>query len=127
MISLASQQCQPISNDSILPLVPSYYTDKRLNDINFNHDKILRVIRSLNPNKAHGHDGPSIRMLKLSCPSVIKTLLIIFPNCLKFGFFKDGWKNSKNKFSIIIALYTSYLLHVPKFLKSSFLILFLNL
>ena len=48
----------------------------------------------MNPNKAHGHDGASVRMLKLSCPSVIKTLLIIFPNCLKFGFFPDGWKNS---------------------------------
>ena len=39
-----SQQCQPISNESILPLIPSYYTDEILSGINFNHGKILRVI-----------------------------------------------------------------------------------
>ena len=27
--------------------------------------KILKVIQSLNPNKAHGYDGVSVRMLKL--------------------------------------------------------------
>ena len=53
----------------ILPLIRSYYTDKRLNDINFNHDKILTVIQSLDPNKAHDHDG-----------------------VLKFGTFPVDWK-----------------------------------
>ena len=82
-----SQQCQPISNESILPLIPSYYTDEILSGINFNHGKILRVIQFLDPNKAYGHDGVSVRLLKLSCPSIINPLLIIFCNCLKFGTF----------------------------------------
>ena len=49
-----------MSNDGILPLIPSYYTDSRLNDTNFNHNKILEIIQSLNPNQANvGHDGVS--------------------------------------------------------------------
>ena len=55
-----------ISNDSILPLIPFYYTDNRLNYINFNCDKILKETQSLNPNKALGHDDVSVRMLKIS-------------------------------------------------------------
>ena len=39
--------------------------DNRLYDINLNHKKILKVIQSLDPNKAHGRDGVSVRMLKL--------------------------------------------------------------
>ena len=31
-------------------------------------------------------------MLKLSCSSIIKPLLIIFRYCLKFGTFPDDWK-----------------------------------
>ena len=55
-----------MSNDGILPLIPSYYTDSRLNDTNFNHNKVLEIIQSLNPNKANaGHDGVSVRMLNL--------------------------------------------------------------
>ena len=46
----------------------------------------------MDPNKAHGHDAVSVRMLKISCPSSIKPLLIIFRNYLKFGTFPDDWK-----------------------------------
>ena len=87
-----SQQCQPISDESILSLIPTYYTDNRLNDVNVNYEKILKVIHSLDPNKTHGHDGVSVRMLKLSPPSFANPLLIIFRNCLKFGTFPDDWK-----------------------------------
>ena len=41
---LISKQCPPVSNDSILPSIPTYYyTNNRLNDINFNYGQILRV------------------------------------------------------------------------------------
>ena len=46
--------------------MPTYCTNKKLNYISFNYDKILKVIQFLDPNKAHGHDGVSIEMLKLS-------------------------------------------------------------
>ena len=71
------QQCQSISNDGTLSLVPSYYQDNRLNDINFKHDKMLKV-QSLDPSKAYGYDGVSASMLKLSCQSIIKPLASLY-------------------------------------------------
>ena len=53
---------------------------------------MVKVIQSLNPNKAYGHDGVSVRILKLSWPCIIKPLLFIFCNCLKYGTFLDDWK-----------------------------------
>ena len=52
---------------------------------------MLKVIHSFDPNKAHGHDVVSVRMLKFSCPSIIKTLLIIFRNCLIFETVPHDW------------------------------------
>ena len=86
------QQCQPISNDSIVTLTPTCYTNKRLNDIIFNYYKILKIIQSLDTNKAHGRDDTSVRMLKLNCPFIIKPLHIILCNCLKLRTFPDDWK-----------------------------------
>ena len=59
-----SQESQPTPNHSILPSMPAYYWINRLNDISFNYDKILNI--NLDPNKAHGHDGVSVKMLKFS-------------------------------------------------------------
>ena len=127
-----SQQYQPISNNSILLLIPFYYTDNRLNDINFKHDKMLKVIQSLYPNKAHGYDCVSVRMLEFHFPSIIKVLLIILCNCLKFGTFPGIWKKcnivsehekGNKQLPIVITLYPSYL-YAPKFLKSLFNVIF---
>ena len=49
-------------------------------------------MQSLDGNKAHGYDGISMRMLKLSSPFIIKPLSIIFQNCLKSGILPDDWK-----------------------------------
>ena len=85
-----SQKYEPLSNGIILTLIPFYYTDNRSKDINFSYENILKTIQSLDSNKAHGHDGASAKMLKLSCPSTIKPLLIIFRNCSKIWNF-SGW------------------------------------
>ena len=69
-----SKQCQP------LPKSNTYHTENRLNDITFDNKKLLKIIQSLDANKSHGYDGVSIRMLKLSSPSVIKPLSNIFQN-----------------------------------------------
>ena len=53
---------------------------------------ILKVIESLNPNKAHGHDGVAARLFNLSRLFIIKPLLIKFYNCLKIRTFADDWK-----------------------------------
>ena len=56
--------------------------------------KLLKLIQVLNSTKAHGHDGISIRMLKLCGPSVIKSLSLLFNNCLRDGVFPNGWKKT---------------------------------
>ena len=59
-----------------------YKTNKRLFVLNIKKNDILKIIRKLNVNKAHGHDDISIRMLKI-CDSVItEPLSIIFKNCI---------------------------------------------
>ena len=55
-------------------------------------EKILAIIRSLNPNKAHDWNEISIRMIKLSDVSLVTPLKIIFTNCLRNGVFPEVWK-----------------------------------
>ena len=57
-------QCTPLTNNSILPSTISFKTQSRLSSVNFEKEDILKIIRNLNVNKAHGHDNISIRMLK---------------------------------------------------------------
>ena len=68
----------------------------QLNDITFDNEKLLKIIQSLDANKAHGSDGISIRMQKLSSPPIIKPLSIIFQNCMISGIFPDDWKKGNN-------------------------------
>ena len=60
-----ASQCTPISNNSVLPSRKSSKTNKRLQKLNIKEDDILKIIRKLNVNKAHGHDDISIKMLKI--------------------------------------------------------------
>ena len=53
---------------------------------------IRDIIKNLDPNKAHGHDMTSIRMLKLCGYSIQKSLKITFINYLKEDVFPDKWK-----------------------------------
>ena len=59
-----------------------------INEFSISDEKILNIIRSLNPNKAHGWDEISVRMIKLSDAALITPLKIIFTNCLRRGFFQ---------------------------------------
>ena len=60
-----------------------------ISDFPISDEKILNIIRSLNPNKAHGWDGISVRMIKLSDAALVVPLKIIFENCLRCGVFPD--------------------------------------
>ena len=57
-------QCSAIDTGSIIhnhaPVVPTV-----LEDVFISEDKILKIIRSLNSNKAHGWDEISLRMIRL--------------------------------------------------------------
>ena len=66
-------------------------TDKRLRTINFTTDNIEKIIESLNPNKAHGHDNISIGMFKICGDTICKPLELIFKQALTTGLFSSEW------------------------------------
>ena len=69
-------------------------TQARLRSLDYNEGKILEIIRALNINKSHGHNGISIRMIKIGDESLLKTFLILFKNSLKLSYYSDIWKKS---------------------------------
>ena len=73
-----SKQCSIIENGSKLPSNLVYHTNEKLSDIVFNSKDTGKVISGLDPNKAHGHDIISIRMLKMCAESIHELLEHIF-------------------------------------------------
>ena len=60
----------------------------------FTKDDISKIIKNLNPNKAHDFDMISIRMLKICGDSILKPLELIFKSCLENGKFPIEWKKA---------------------------------
>ena len=56
-----------------------------------------KIIRFLNVNKAHGHDGILVRMIKMCDESLVQPLSLIFKGCIDTGVYPDTWK----KFNIV--------------------------
>ena len=90
--SFFADQCSLMSNASKLPSNFTLYTDNRLSTVTFSQDDIGKIIQNLNPNKAHGHDNISIRMLKICGSSIYGPLELIFKEALSTGLFPSNWK-----------------------------------
>ena len=86
-----SQQCKPLINNSVLPILRSL-TNKKINHVTIGNDDIISLIRKINPNKATGSDEISGQMLLLCDESVILPLRIIFTNILSTSLYPDMWK-----------------------------------
>ena len=84
----------PITNDSLLPSFLNLNLTSNLSVINFTDDDILKIIRSLNINKAHGHDDISIRMIKICDKAILEPLSLIYKNCIDTGIFPGSWKKT---------------------------------
>ena len=67
-----ADQCSIVSNNSELPATRTKKTQESLSTINFSTDDILKIIRNLDPNKAHGHDIISILMIKICDTSICR-------------------------------------------------------
>ena len=87
------EQCSIYDNGSTLP---ASYTrsDQTLDFIDTDDHKILRAIWNLNPNKAHGCDDISIRMLKFCDDSIVLPLRHNFTKYLEFQTFPILWKRA---------------------------------
>ena len=66
-----------------------YRKENTLSTISFKDDNVLKIIKPLNLNKAHGHDDISLRLIQTSSAKVVKPLSIIFPNCIQYGLFPN--------------------------------------
>ena len=60
-----NQQCTATSTDSSIPSSVNLATNEIVTKINFDEKLISKLVVALNSNKAHGHDGLSIRMLQM--------------------------------------------------------------
>ena len=86
-----SNQCKLMVNNSTLPQF-EYLTDKRIDNVSFNDDDILLLIRNLSPNKAAGSDGITAQMLQICDSSVVLPLKLIFQNIMVSSIYPDMWK-----------------------------------
>ena len=75
--SYFAKQCSLIDTGSILP-PEQFLTGLRLENLEFNEDKIESLINSLNVSKAHGWHDISARMVKICGKSLVKPLYTIF-------------------------------------------------
>ena len=73
-----ASQCTPVSNDSVLTNTTNSVSNASLSFIQLEDQDILKVIHSLNYNKAHGYFDISKRSLQILDSSIVKSLSIIF-------------------------------------------------
>ena len=90
----AKQCCSILNNSRELPFNPCKKTDKSITTITFTSDDIATLIQNPDPNKAHGHDMLSIRMLKLCGKTISKLLDLMFQSCIKQGEFPTECKKA---------------------------------
>ena len=90
---LFSQQCKPVTNNSILPIF-NFVTESRFDTLNISDAEIVLLIRKLNAKKASGPDEISSRMLLLCDDTIVPPLRIIFSNILTTGIYTNTWKSA---------------------------------
>ena len=89
-----ANQCSLIKNSSLLPSVLFKRTENVISSIDFGSDDIAIIIQTLDPNKAHGHNMISIRILKICGNSIYKPLQLIFRSCIENGKSPSEWKKT---------------------------------
>ena len=89
--SFFANQCSIIDNGSVLPRM-YHKTASRINEVVFSREDIAKIIFKLNPNKAHGWDNISIKMIQLCGDSILTPLFLIFETALRTGTYPDSWK-----------------------------------
>ena len=90
-----AKQRTVVPNSSKLPSVFIRKTDKYLSTVTFFENEIKKAIRNLDPNKAHGHDMLSIRMLKICADALCGPHGLMFQFCFENCKFPSEWKKSK--------------------------------
>ena len=82
-----------LENNSSLPYF-CLKADKSLSSLEISETDIFAIIKNLDPNKSHGWDNLSIRMIKLCGKSITYPLKLIFEASLQEGTFPSCWKKA---------------------------------
>ena len=88
------QQCSLNQNNSVLPRSFFRYNTV-LENIEIDPSKVLKIVRSLDSNKAHGWDSLSISMIKICDAEIVIPLCLICEKCSATGKFPEIWKKAK--------------------------------
>ena len=86
-----SSQCTVLETNSELPQF-ELKTNTSLENITFTIDDVISLLKNLKPDKSHGWDNISARMIKLCGDTIAEPLSIIFKNCIQKGIFPKKWK-----------------------------------
>ncbi len=86
-----AEQCSIITTGSTLPPVQLRLMTS-LQNLDINRVEVLKLIRALVTNKAHGCDGVSIAMVKICDSSIVEPLCMIYEKCLETGVYPSIWK-----------------------------------
>ena len=73
-------------NDSVLPRSYIIRCNSLLETIEIDADKVLRIIRSLDCNKAQGWDDMSVSVVKICDSSIARPLCLTYEACMHTGF-----------------------------------------
>ena len=65
-----------------------------LESVDVDKEKVLNIIRSLDPKKAHDCDDISISMIKICDSEIVEPLRLIFEKCLDAGVYLTSWKRA---------------------------------
>ena len=87
-------QCTALLNNTQFPTRITTHSESVLTSIDF-FERFSNIIKQLYPNKAHGHDNISIRIMKLCQDSINKPLETILRKCFHERIFPNGWKKCK--------------------------------
>ena len=69
-------------------------TKDRLQTLCFGKSDATKLIKALDISIAHGHDGISVKMIKICADSIAHPLTLIFQNSLVAGIFANIWKKT---------------------------------
>ena len=90
---LLVQQCSLNQNNSALLRFISR-CNTVLENIENDPSQVLKIIRSLDSNEAHGWDSLSISMIKICDAEIIIPLFLVYETCLATGKFSEIWKRA---------------------------------
>lgn len=94
LIPFFAKQCFLVmKNNEISPTI-FLRTNKYLSNVTLTKRGIEKILLILNPNKAHGHDSMSIRILQICAKCICKPYEIIYKPCFEKACFRSEWKKA---------------------------------